>query len=173
MARGVVPARVQHLEGSSDVIVPALRKIAVGEVYIIHEVHFVLVGKESSSDVVGKGIQVTYLYFLFGGYFQAFVFVRIVQYLDSLFVIDDKCREARADVDFTVSVHVIIHSRCPFDAQAGGETVVFELHALCHFFRAVYGMAPVHGYTGPYCQSVYDFNIVGNVQVHVLEVIQL
>ena len=172
MAWRVIPSSVEHLKCPSNVIIPALRKIPVCKVYIIHEIHILLIKKESASHMVCYMMNVPDLDNLFRRQFQTLILTWTFKDFNATFIVSNKSWIKRTHINLSVSIHIIIHSRSPLNSHTRSEAVIPGAHSWIQF-RSTLRISPMHGKTCPKIQSVYNFYVMRQIYIYILEIIQI
>ena len=93
-----------------------------GKIGKVHKVQFILIGKRPEAETIinishqpqpNLMLKVEFYPFIFSGTFKYSFY--------SPFIVHRKCRIVRAEIDLTLSVHIIIKRRSPFHPDARGK----------------------------------------------------
>ena len=185
-AGGVIPTSVEHLKHTADFIIPPYRQIMTGKIGKVHKVQFILIGKRPEAETIINISHQPQLNLMLKVEFYPFIFSSTFKYsFYSPFIVHRKCRIVRAEIDLTLSVHIIIKRRSPFHPDARGKADIGISEAF-HKFRRRHRIVTRNHKTGfldgcslvcreteADIQSVGNFKTMTEVEIQVLEIIQM
>ena len=109
-----------------NIIIPSFGKITTGKVGKIHEIHIFLLGKHPPPNAITDTSDSAQFQVLLYIKLPTFMSTRTLEYtFNAPFIIQHKSRHTGTYIHLPATVHVIIHTRSPFNTYTRCKTIVF------------------------------------------------